>query len=202
MYFLDSLPHNKIVAAVIFTSVLAAPVVALAAPAIVTANVNVRAGPGSNYGRFALLPAGIGVDAGPCRGSWCQIRSSGIRGWVSARFLSFARYVPGPNYPGSRSTTVIIDGGVEDEWGPGWYPRWVPRWHPHRRPPVRPGYDPYQPDPVPGYDPYRDPGSSPVPPIAPPIGQGVSPMRPSYLKRPDQFGGGHLPNTRPPNSGR
>jgi len=196
MYLFKFKPNNNIVAAFIFTSVLTVPVVALAAPATVTANVNVRVGPGSNYGRLGLLPAGFGVDAGPCRGSWCQIRTRGTRGWVSARFLSFGRYLPGPNYPGSRSTTVIIGGGVEDDWRPGWGPYWVPRWRHQWRPPVRPGIDPYQPDPAPSYDPYRDSGSTPVRPIAPPIGQGVIPMRPN------SFGLGHSDNTRPPNAGR
>ncbi|MDR6432651.1 uncharacterized protein YraI [Brucella pseudogrignonensis] len=161
MYLFDFLTSNRFFGALVLTSLFLVPSTVFAAPATVNANVNLRTGPGSNYGRLASLPAGMGVDAGPCRGSWCQVRTSFYRGWVSSRFLSFSRYAPAPNYPMSRGARVTIGDGVEIR----------------RRPTARPGYDPYQPDPArgpaPGYDPYRDTGPSAVPPI----GGGVRPMR-------------------------
>ncbi len=157
MYLSDLFTSNRFFGALVFVSLFLMPSTVFAAPATVTANANLRTGPGSNYERLASLPAGMGVDAGPCRGSWCQVRTSFYRGWISSRFLSFSRYSPAPNYSMSRGARVPIGDGVEIR----------------RRPPARPGYDPYQPDPAPGYDPYRDSGPSTVPPI----GGGVRPMR-------------------------
>ena len=150
MFLFKKRLNKKLVRAFIFPSVLFVPAVAFAVPATVTATVNVRSGPGVNYGRLAALPVGLRVDAGPCRGRWCQVNSGGYRGWVSARFISFGGYVRGPvypnraylnpvdpysaypsgYYPSGSSTTVIIGGGG---WGPGygWDRGWTSGWPPY-----------------------------------------------------------------------
>lgn len=56
-------------------------------PATVTADVNVRSGPGTKYRVVTSLPAGTRVDVASCGGSWCRIGG----GYVSARYLSRGR---------------------------------------------------------------------------------------------------------------
>ncbi|MCL7997246.1 SH3 domain-containing protein [Brucella sp. 21LCYQ03] len=160
MLLFKKILYNDIARSLIFASALIAPVSASAMPATVTGNVNIRSGPGINYGKLFTLPAGFRLDAGPCRGSWCQINNRGYRGWVSARFIRFGGYAKGPIYPSnlypdndyrpSSSTTVIIGGGG---WGPGsgWNPYWgrrigrgvYPGWGTGWRHGSGPRYDPY-----------------------------------------------------------
>lgn len=126
MYLFKSiLKNNRVQAAAIFAAAVAFPTIAFAAPAVVSASVNLRAGPGANYARIATLPAGSRVDAGSCRAGWCRV---GGGGWISARYLSFNAYRPA--YVPQSSTTVIIDATGDDDWTPpfGWGPRWQPGW--------------------------------------------------------------------------
>lgn len=191
--------NYRFVKAGILASAILLPTYSFAAPAMVTANVNVRSGPGVNYMRIATLPAGIGVDAGPCRGAWCQIRAGRSSGWVSSRLLNFSGYTRGRSYPRS-STTVIIGGDFDDGWNEGPNPYWVPRWHHPRRSNWWPGYNPRPRTPsgpgwAPGYDPYREPDvAPPLPMPAPRIGEGVRPTMFSDSLRPE--------STRPHHSGR
>ena len=60
---------------------------ALADPAQATASVNVRSGPGTNYGVVATLYPGESVDVQNCNGPWCYIQHNGPAGWVSANYL-------------------------------------------------------------------------------------------------------------------
>lgn len=62
---------------------------ALAAPAVTTANVNFRSGPGTGFASMGTLPAGSEVDAGECdsSGSWCAVTVQGASGFVSAQYL-------------------------------------------------------------------------------------------------------------------
>lgn len=62
-----------------------------AASAFTTANVNLRTGPGTSYGRVATLAPGVRVDVLTCQSNWCRIGRQGIRGWVSANYLEYAR---------------------------------------------------------------------------------------------------------------
>jgi hypothetical protein len=68
-------------------SLLASAVSAFAAPATVTAHVNVRSGPGVEYRAVGSVPRNTVVDLGQCRGEWCQISSYGLSGWVSSQYL-------------------------------------------------------------------------------------------------------------------
>lgn len=164
---------------------LGAPVVSNAAPAIVTGNVNVREGAAARYKKIGTLRPGWQVDAGPCQAGWCHIRVGRIYGWVSARYLNFARVVqPAPHY--TRQPTVIIESGPvirrQPFWGWGGWGNDDGHYRPsrhHYRPPYRPRPLPPQPAPsAPFYDPYKDAGSGPVyPPMRNvPIGQGVRPV--------------------------
>lgn len=67
------------------------PSTASAAPATTTSNVNVRSGPGPDFGVVDTLRGGTPVDVGECRGSWCSISTRDSEGWVSASFLNRGR---------------------------------------------------------------------------------------------------------------
>ncbi|MEI4480643.1 MULTISPECIES: SH3 domain-containing protein [unclassified Phyllobacterium] len=62
-----------------------------AANAFTTANVNLRTGPGTSYGRVATLAPGVRVEVLTCQSNWCRVGRQGIRGWVSASYLEHAR---------------------------------------------------------------------------------------------------------------
>lgn len=54
-----------------------------------TASVNVRSGPGTQYGVLDTLYPGEKVNIETCRSNgWCLVEHSGPNGWVSARYLS------------------------------------------------------------------------------------------------------------------
>lgn len=126
-------------------ALLATTAAAFAAPAYVTANVNVRSGPGTGYGVIDTMRRGEQVDVQQCRGSWCFIEKRGPDGWVSASYL--ARGGGGNNW----------DNGWDN--GGGWNnprPPRPPHWNP--RPPRPPHWNP-QPWPVYPQQPQRPGGS-------------------------------------------
>ncbi|QDZ10948.1 SH3 domain-containing protein [Devosia ginsengisoli] len=73
---------------------------AYAAPGVVTGNVNVRSGPGTNYGVVDVAARGTQVDVQRCQGSWCYIVKPGPDGWVSASYLSAGGRPVNPSQPG------------------------------------------------------------------------------------------------------
>ncbi|WP_139974991.1 SH3 domain-containing protein [Ochrobactrum sp. CGA5] len=142
--FKGMLTKNRAIGAAVIAAALFAPAIASAATAYVSASVNVRSGPGANYGRLAALPAGATVNAGSCRNGWCQIYNGNRVGWVSARYVRFGAY-SGPAYAAPSNTTVIVNNdGYADGlgvgialgwatggyWGPGWGPGWGGGWGP------------------------------------------------------------------------
>ena len=62
---------------------------AQAAPGYVTGNVNLRAGPGTEYPVVTTLIAGEGVNIQGCLSgySWCDVIWRGNHGWVSSNYL-------------------------------------------------------------------------------------------------------------------
>ena len=59
--------------------------------AIVTTNLNLRTGPGTQYPPITTLPAGAGVDILGCTPyRWCNIAWGGLRGWVAGGYLAQA----------------------------------------------------------------------------------------------------------------
>lgn len=59
-------------------------------PAVLTANVNFRAGPGTNFDAFGLISQGEQVDIKECDsgGTWCAVTHSGTNGFVSGKYLN------------------------------------------------------------------------------------------------------------------
>lgn len=75
---------------VFLTMGLLAAGAAQAANAIVTADLNVRTGPGTKYRVVGAIPNGARVDVNGCTGGygWCQVRYGGLYGWASSRYLA------------------------------------------------------------------------------------------------------------------
>ncbi len=69
--------------------------IAAAAPALVTADLNLRSGPGTNYGVINVMPGGSTVDVLSCSGSWCRVGWGNSVGFASRSYLDLA---DGPAY--------------------------------------------------------------------------------------------------------
>ena len=83
---------RSILAGAAFAGALALPGVAAAATAYATGDVNLRAGPGTNYPVATVVDAGAPVNVFGCLTgySWCDVSFNGVRGWVSGRYLEQA----------------------------------------------------------------------------------------------------------------
>lgn len=56
--------------------------------AVASTALNVRSGPGTNYGVVDTLIRGERVRVGECRSGWCLIQSQDGTGWASERYLA------------------------------------------------------------------------------------------------------------------
>lgn len=65
---------------------------ALAQDARVTADLNMRAGPGTQYPVITTIPDGRSVDIYGCEGglNWCDVSWRGNRGWVYSDYLNYS----------------------------------------------------------------------------------------------------------------
>jgi hypothetical protein len=63
---------------------------AFADPAVLTANVNLRTGPGTGFNAMQIIPQGEEVDIKECDAgaSWCAVSYSGANGFVAGRYLN------------------------------------------------------------------------------------------------------------------
>ena len=77
------------VAAAAFACALAVPGVASAANAFATGNVNLRAGPSTQYPVVITVAVNAPVDLHGCLSgyTWCDVSYGGTRGWVSGKYL-------------------------------------------------------------------------------------------------------------------
>jgi len=64
---------------------------AAAAPALVLDYLNLRVGPGYDYGIIEVIPAGWVIEAGGCLDGWCAVNVNGIPGYVDANYLGLGR---------------------------------------------------------------------------------------------------------------
>ncbi|POF28043.1 SH3 domain-containing protein [Roseibium marinum] len=78
----------------------------LAAPAVTTANVNFRQGPGTGYGSFGTVANGTAVELEDCDdgGAWCSISYGGRNGFVSGRYLQLTEAEETTGWPRSFRT--------------------------------------------------------------------------------------------------
>lgn len=176
---------------VLATAMLAAPA-ALAANAIVTTNLNVRAGPGTNYPVLGAIPNGAPIDVVGCTTgyNWCQVDYGGRLGWASANYIAFQQSsVRNSNNFGVAAAAIgipLIAAAILSSNNHGWHrpPPPPPHWNnrPHRpgKPPHthRPG----SPDRPSAHRPGRPggPGSHGRPPEVRPGGPG----KPGHHGRP------------------
>ncbi|HSP25780.1 MAG TPA: I78 family peptidase inhibitor [Saliniramus sp.] len=61
---------------------------AFAYPAVVTNDLNLRAGPSTGNRVIGTMPQGSMVDVIDCRGSWCEVEWRGRIGYASRNFLA------------------------------------------------------------------------------------------------------------------
>jgi uncharacterized protein YraI len=71
-------------------ALLASAGCALAAPAVVETDLNLRSGPGTQFSVIGVLPAGATVDVGNCTGAWCMVSFAGGSGFASSSYLAMA----------------------------------------------------------------------------------------------------------------
>ncbi|SEQ02624.1 Peptidase inhibitor family I36 [Devosia sp. YR412] len=123
--------------AVAATAVVVFLPAAYAAPGTVTSNVNVRSGPGTNYGVVDTVRRGTQVDVQQCEGSWCYIAKPGPDGWISSSYLSAGGGSPvNPQQPGLSFGFSTGPGGPTINFGVGQQPQIQPPRPPRPQPPV------------------------------------------------------------------
>src|SRR5690606_2497525 len=97
-----------------------APGLAEAANGYATGNVNLRAGPSTDYPVVVTIAAGAPVNIYGCLSgySWCDVGYAGTRGWVSASYLQASyqsRRVAVPTYA-TRIGVPVISFSVNNYW--------------------------------------------------------------------------------------
>ncbi|MBP1852059.1 SH3 domain-containing protein [Rhizobium halophytocola] len=98
------------------------PALAQAATAFSTANVNLRAGPSTDYPAVIVIPNGSKVQVYGCMQSpnWCDVGYSGGRGWVSGTYIqmtySSKRVYVQPDYY-KRLGVPVVTFSVGSYWG-------------------------------------------------------------------------------------
>ena len=200
------------------------PAMAFAVDGYVTGNVNLRAGPDSQYPVIQVVPVGAPVSVQGCTQGWewCDVIAGPNRGWVAGTFIQYTynnQPVIVTDY-GAQIGIPIVSFVIGTYWGryytnrpfyrdrARWYSRPIPIRPPPRppRPPVRPpggrpppgGNRPQPPRPNPpgGNRPQPPGGGRPQPPGG---GGGNRPQPPGGGgNRPQPPGGG---GNRPPPSG-
>jgi uncharacterized protein YraI len=79
---------------------------ASAEPALATANVNVRQGPGTTYQIITTIPGGSTVNVDGCSGQWCQVTWQGQHGYAIATALDNGGGAPGG--PSGRGGPAVV----------------------------------------------------------------------------------------------
>ncbi|WP_156392823.1 SH3 domain-containing protein [Rhizobium sp. Root1220] len=105
-------------------ALLLAPAMAQAAEGFATANVNMRAGPSTQYPAVTVIPAGESVEIHGCLADvpWCDVEFYGGRGWVAGRYVQALyqqrRVYVGPDYyrPLGIPTVVFSVGNYWDRY--------------------------------------------------------------------------------------
>lgn len=83
----------KLLAAAVIAGTMAVPSLAAASErAIATTDVNLRAGPSTDYPVVDVVSSGDAVRVFGCleTRSWCDVRFHGQRGWMSANYIAYA----------------------------------------------------------------------------------------------------------------
>jgi uncharacterized protein YraI len=81
----------------------------VAAAAVATTDLNMRAGPGTDYQVVGVIPDGASVRVRGCQGSWCEVDFRGRSGFASASYLS-----------GGETAVTIQPGYAYRSYGPAY----------------------------------------------------------------------------------
>lgn len=123
----------------IFTLALLVSTNAYASSAIVTSTVNLRTGPGTQYGTIGAIPNGVGIMVAGCtRGyGWCQVSYGGMTGWAASRYIAIQTgngYTTNNNFGSTAAAVgipliagIVIGSAIANSgpaWGPGPYRGW------------------------------------------------------------------------------
>lgn len=84
--------------------------------AVVTSELNLRRGPGTNYNVIASMPAGARVRVGPCTGNWCKVGWRGHRGYAAAGYISGERRIS-REHPRWRASAATRTAGIPQTTG-------------------------------------------------------------------------------------
>jgi uncharacterized protein YraI len=189
---------------------------------VVTAYVDLYAGPDAGYPTIAQLPAGTPVAIQGCTQGygWCDVITQGLRGWVAATFVQYS-YQSQPVYVadyGPRIGIPIVAFSIGAYWGSYYTNRpfyrnrdyWYGRPYTPRPPPRPPGWHPGSRPPPPGHRPPPSGGHRPPPPghrppphgNRPPPNQGNRPPPSQGHRPPSNNRPPSNPGTHPPGSGR
>lgn len=103
---------------------------AAAAPAVVSDNLNLRSGPGTNYRVLSVLPAGSSVDVLGCGRSWCRVSSTDGTGYASSRYLDSGAQAYAQSPPPVYAPPVYYAQSplLGFSWGNDWDGEWQPDW--------------------------------------------------------------------------
>ena len=131
----------KLLARLVVAVLLATPAAALAAPGVITASVNLRAGPSVEFPVVDRMPRGVAVEVHGCirEALWCDVSWERERGWVAAQYLGYlygGRYVDLPSYVDVAEVPAasFVLGSYWSSFyiGRPWYRRhawWTRHWH-------------------------------------------------------------------------
>jgi uncharacterized protein YraI len=138
---------TTIVAALLLSAAVGVPF-AEAAPGFATANVNLRAGPDTDYPSAGVIPESDPVDVKGCLRdeSWCDVIWAGNRGWVFSEYLAMdyrGETRPLPDLGVAAFGIPVVVFAANDYWdhyyvGRPWY-RDRNRWYAFK-PRPRPGW--------------------------------------------------------------
>lgn len=131
---------NLSVKASIFTLAFLVSANAYASSAIVTSTVNLRTGPGTQYGTIGAIPNGVGVTVGGCTSGygWCQVSYGGMTGWAASSYIAIQTgngYTTNDNFGSTAAAVGIpliagiaigsaLSANNDRYWGSGPYRGW------------------------------------------------------------------------------
>ncbi|WP_136659118.1 SH3 domain-containing protein [Nitratireductor sp. XY-223] len=148
-----------------------------------TANVNLRAGPGTAYPILVTVPNGTPITTYGCLDgyNWCDVSWGTERGWMSASYIQVTyqgqpRIITPAIAPSVGITVVVFNRAYWDRYyyGRPWYANWNRYYRPpprppqaNPRPPRPPHANPRPPQMVQPIQPPRPPQANPRPPRPP-----------------------------------
>lgn len=111
---------------------------AYASSAIVTSTINLRVGPGTQYGTIGAIPNGVGITVAGCTSGygWCQVTYGGMTGWAASSYIAIQTgngYTTNDNFGSTAAAVgipliagIAIGSALAANSGPYWGPGWGP----------------------------------------------------------------------------